>query len=238
MQVGIYVRVSTKDQQNPDTQLLPLRDWCVKHGHQIVAEYIDRESGTKGSRAEFDKMFLAASQRRFDLCLFWSIDRFTREGARELLNHLNRLDGWGVAYRSYMEPDLDSLGQYKAVYLSFLGTFAKSESARISERVKAGMARAKRQNKPIGRKPKMLDGAKIQALRDEGLSYDRIGVQLGCTGVTIWNHLRAYHQRKAQGRVAAIPIHPEVPNHQTPSIDGSMNGAQASSPEDEARKIA
>jgi DNA invertase Pin-like site-specific DNA recombinase len=93
------------------------------------------------------------------------------------------------------------------------------------------MARAKRQNKPIGRKPKMLDGAKIQALRDEGLSYDRIGVQLGCTGVTIWNHLRAYNKRKAKNVHAAVDSHQQDTNHQAQHQNGMLNGAHGASRE-------
>jgi DNA invertase Pin-like site-specific DNA recombinase len=45
-------------------------------------------------------MFRGAAQRQFDLLLFWSLDRFTREGVLETLTYLNRLTAAGVGYRS------------------------------------------------------------------------------------------------------------------------------------------
>ena len=56
---------------------------------------------------------LAASQKQFDLLLFWKLDRLSREGVRMTLTYLERLDSWGVAWRSYMEPYLDSCGAMK-----------------------------------------------------------------------------------------------------------------------------
>jgi DNA invertase Pin-like site-specific DNA recombinase len=48
-------------------------------------------------------MFHDASQRRFDLVLFWSLDRLSREGVLQTLSYLNRLTGHGVGYRSFTE---------------------------------------------------------------------------------------------------------------------------------------
>ena len=43
MKVAVYARVSTSDRdQNVDTQLLPLRDFCTAQGWEIVGEYVDR----------------------------------------------------------------------------------------------------------------------------------------------------------------------------------------------------
>src|SRR5207342_1252335 len=61
-------------------------------------------------REQFQKMFRDASQRRFDLVLFWSLDRFSREGVLETLNHLQRLSAAGVGYKSFTEQYLDSCG--------------------------------------------------------------------------------------------------------------------------------
>jgi len=44
-------------------------------------------------------MFDAASGREFDCLLFWSLDRFSREGVLETLQHLQQLTAQGVGYR-------------------------------------------------------------------------------------------------------------------------------------------
>lgn len=74
---------------------------------------MDRESGSTAERAEFQGMFRAASQRKFDVLLFWSLDRLSREGVLETLQHLNRLTSYGVNYRSFTEQYFDSCGIFK-----------------------------------------------------------------------------------------------------------------------------
>ena len=72
--VALYLRVSKDDgSQETDNQLLQLRDFCERwEGHELVAEYVDRESGTRGrrERRDFDRMFADAARRRFDVLLF------------------------------------------------------------------------------------------------------------------------------------------------------------------------
>ena len=88
--VGIYARVSTNKQEN-DNQLDQLRTFAAKQGWEIVAEFVDIVSGSgKLKRPQFDKMMLAASQRKFDLLLFWKLDRLSREGVRKTLGHLEK----------------------------------------------------------------------------------------------------------------------------------------------------
>ena len=42
MRVAIYARVSTSDkEQDPDTQLMPLRDFCTAQGWEVADEYVD-----------------------------------------------------------------------------------------------------------------------------------------------------------------------------------------------------
>jgi DNA invertase Pin-like site-specific DNA recombinase len=48
---------------------------------------MDKASGKRGDRVEFQAMFEAASRREFDAILFWSLDRFTREGTLPTLQY-------------------------------------------------------------------------------------------------------------------------------------------------------
>jgi DNA invertase Pin-like site-specific DNA recombinase len=142
--VAIYGRVSTRDKgQDVENQLAQLREFAAKQGWTISCEYADRESGAKRNRIEFQEMFRDAAHRRFDLLLFWSLDRFTREGVLETLTHLNRLTGAGVGYRSFTESYFDSCGIFKDAVISILATIARQERIRLSERVRAGLARAR-----------------------------------------------------------------------------------------------
>jgi DNA invertase Pin-like site-specific DNA recombinase len=152
--VAIYARVSTRDRQETLNQLAQLREFCRRQGWQVVTpEYIDHETGSVATRTSFQEMLLHASQRRFDVLLFWALDRLTREGTLATLQYLERLTSYQVGYKSFTEPYLDSCGTFKDVVISVLATMAKQERLRIGERVRAGLQRARSQGKRLGRPP-------------------------------------------------------------------------------------
>lgn len=131
--VAFYARVSTDDKgQSPDNQLADLRRFAAAQNWQVVTEYVDYESGSKSTRPQLKAMLDAASRRGFDFLLFWSLDRLSREGALKTLQILNQLTEWGVAYRSYTEAYLDSIGPFSdAIIAVLLATVAKQERTRI-----------------------------------------------------------------------------------------------------------
>ena len=184
MNAALYARVSTKDKgQDVSNQLRQLREFCRKQGWEIVAEYIDRASGKHSDRERFQAMFAAASRREFDLVLFWSLDRFSREGTVETLQHLQRLTSYGVAWRSFTEQYLDSTGIFKDAVIGVLAAVAKQERVRLSERVHAGLERAKAQGR-VGGRPRIRrdrdrDAKIIRQMRAEGDSYGEIADALG-----------------------------------------------------------
>jgi DNA invertase Pin-like site-specific DNA recombinase len=79
------------------------------------------------------------------------LDRFSREGVRETLNHLERLTSYGVNWRSFTEQYLDSYGIFKDAVLAILAVIAKQGRVRLSERTLAGLARARKQGRVVGR---------------------------------------------------------------------------------------
>lgn len=179
MKVAIYARVSTTKQDNAN-QLAQLREFAAKQGWEIAGEYVDQESGSTADRAEFQRMFTDASKRRFDVLLFWALDRLSREGVLETLQHLNRLESYGICYRSYTEPYFDSCGAFKDVILAVMATLAKQERVKRSERTKAGLARVRASGKALGR-PIKVNGqriAEIGHLRSLGMSLRAIARQL------------------------------------------------------------
>ena len=137
MLVALYARVSTKDgRQDCENQLIALREYCVKQGWEIAEEYVDHETGGTSKRPHFQRMFTDARARKFDLLLFWSLDRLSREGVSATLNHLERLTAAGVNWRSFTEQYLDSCGVFRDAVLSILATIAKQERVRRSERAR------------------------------------------------------------------------------------------------------
>jgi len=164
---AIYARVSC-DRQETLNQLAQLREFCRRQGWQVVTEFVDRETGSVATRDEFQKMLLHASQRKFDVLLFWALDRLTREGTLATLQYLERLTSYQVGYKSFTEPYLDSCGTFKDVVISLLATMAKQERIRMGERVRAGIAQARRAGKRLGRPPlRVLTAEDIAKLRKE-----------------------------------------------------------------------
>jgi len=186
MKAVIYARVSTKDKgQDTENQLPHLREYALKHGYTLTHEYIDHASAKSGDRSQFKALFADAAKRRFDVVLFWSLDRFSREGVRETLNYLNRLEASGVGFKSYTEQYLDSCGIFKDAVMSILATIAKQERIRISERTIAGLERAKAQGAILGRRPAVFDRQRVFDLHRSGASVREIAKALGAKPSTI-----------------------------------------------------
>ncbi|HEY2533807.1 MAG TPA: recombinase family protein [Xanthobacteraceae bacterium] len=182
MRAAIYARVSTDDKgQDPENQLRQLREYCARAGHEIVGEYIDRESGRKGvdGRKRFQALFADAHQRKFDLVVFWALDRFSREGMRPTVAHLERLSSYGVAFHSYTEAFLNTDNEMvRDILLAVMAALAKQEAIRLSDRTKAGMARARAAGKRIGR-PTLDIGDRIAKLIKGGASVYRAAQECG-----------------------------------------------------------
>jgi DNA invertase Pin-like site-specific DNA recombinase len=195
MKAAIYARVSTRDgRQDAENQLRQLREFASSQKWTVVHEYVDRASGKRGDREQFQKMFTAASRREFDCLLFWSLDRLSREGTVETLNHLQRLTGYGVNYRSFTEQYLDSTGMFKEAVIGILAAVAKQERVRLSERTIAGLERAKAQGR-VGGRPKAEDAepklvAKIARLRAEGRSIRAIALEVKKSTTTVLRLLK------------------------------------------------
>ncbi len=171
MRIAIYCRVSKNDEsQDPQNQLNPLRDFAKALSGEVVAEYVDMASGSNGDRREFLRMFEDAEKRRFDLLLVWALDRLSREGISNTLGYLERLKRNGIALKSLKESWLDTrdegLGQ---LLLAIFSWVAQQERKRIVERTKAGLERAVKNGKTLGRP----SGSKDKGVRKKGGYYLR-----------------------------------------------------------------
>ncbi|WP_045690702.1 recombinase family protein, partial [Hymenobacter sp. AT01-02] len=151
----------------------------------IYKEYTDQESGGKADRPQFKQLFQDAYQRRFDVVMFWALDRFSREGVTETLNHLQKLSFAGVQFKSYTEQYLDSTGMFKDAIISILATIAKQERVRLGERTKAGMAKAVAKGKVVGRPAVDHQREHVLRLKATGISNRAIATALGISPTTV-----------------------------------------------------
>lgn len=152
MKVAMYARVSTSDKhQDPETQLMPLREFVQAQGWETVREYVDHASAADMvRRSAWRELLDDASKKKFDLLLVWRMDRAFRsvlDGATTL----ERFRGWKVGLRSYNESWIDTTSPLGEAMYHITIVWSQLERSILIERVRAGMDRAKRQGKAIGR---------------------------------------------------------------------------------------
>ena len=147
---------SDKD-QDPETQLMPLREFAQAQGWQTAGEFVDHASATDlRGRTAWRDLLTQASRRKLELILVWKLDRAFRSVAHASTT-LEEFRRWGVGLRSYTEPWADTTSPQGELVFNLLATFAQFERSLIAERVKAGMARARKQGRHVGR-PRKVNG--------------------------------------------------------------------------------
>jgi DNA invertase Pin-like site-specific DNA recombinase len=180
LRAALYARVSTTD-QDATNQLLELRRYAAARGWE-VSEYVDEGvSGTKDRRHDLDRLVSDARRRRLDLVVCWRLDRLGRN-LKHLISLLDDFQAWGVAFVSLNEG-IDATTAAGRLQMAVLAAIAEFERARIVERVRAGLARAKAEGKRLGRQPYDIPDEKFQAVAN--LSLREAGKQLGVSRTVI-----------------------------------------------------
>jgi DNA invertase Pin-like site-specific DNA recombinase len=186
--VGIYCRVSTKE-QTTENQLLDLRKYCQVRGWEIVAECVDNGiSGAKDDRPALHQVMGLARKRKIDTLLVWRFDRLARS-LSHLVNTLEELRGRGVDFVSYQEALDTSTPQGRMVF-GVVASLAEFERALIVDRVRSGIRRAQAQGKQLGRPKAAVDLAQMHRLRLDGRSMREIASALSLGKGTVERALR------------------------------------------------
>lgn len=174
--VGIYCRVSTKDQQTIQQQEI-LKEFCLKSGYGIFDTYIDEgESALRSNRPQFMRILEDARRRRIDVILVYKIDRFSRS-VKELLNTMDILKDHGVGFVSYMDKSMDTTTSSGRFMFQILASVSEFERNIISERTKLKLNHLKSKGIKLGR-PQKAHYETIFELRSKGLSLSQIGKEL------------------------------------------------------------
>jgi DNA invertase Pin-like site-specific DNA recombinase len=194
MDTAIYSRVSTSKQE-AENQLAQLRAFAASQGWSVKREFVDIATGKNSDREHFKALFKAASRREFELVLFWSLDRFSREGALGTLTYLQSLTQYGVGYRSFTEQYLDSCGMFRDAVISILAVIAKQERVRLSERTIAGLQRARARGRIGGRPRAVCDASEVTRRKTDGETLAEIALKLNVSKSTIYRILQQGTQK-------------------------------------------
>lgn len=184
--VALYARVSTKNNsQDPETQLLALRDYAQARKLEVFSEYVDIGiSGSKDSRPALNRLMADARKRRIDTVLVARFDRFARS-TRHLVLALEEFNALGVDFISLSESIDTSTPMGKMVY-TVIAAVAELERSLIRERVIMGLQRAKAQGKKLGRPSgTKANVRKIQKLKRQGLSIRQIASEMKVSKSTV-----------------------------------------------------
>ena len=188
--IALYARVSTKGNgQDPETQLIALREYAGARELEIVREYVDvGVSGGKDRRPALDQLMRDAKLRRFDVIVVAKFDRFARS-TRHLVLALEEFQALGVDFISLSESIDTSTPMGKMVF-TVIAAVAELERSLIKERIHMGLKRARHQGKRIGRPELSVDLEEVHELRAEGLSLRAIGDQVGISHTKVAQLLR------------------------------------------------
>ena len=180
MRAAVYARVSTLEQE-PENQLQELRRY-VQARDWTAVEYVDRGvSGAKDRRPSLDQLLTDARRRRFDVLVCWRLDRLGRN-LKHLITLLDELQALGIAFVSLAEG-IDATTPAGKLQMHILGAIAEFERERIRERVLAGLQRARREGKRLGRPQARVPIERLQ--RVSGLTADVAAERLGVSRSTI-----------------------------------------------------
>src|ERR1017187_3124279 len=177
MRIGIYARVSTKD-QICELQVRDLRSFCATPGFDLAREYADvGQSGAKDSRPELNKLMDDARKRQFDAIVVWRFDRFARS-TKHLLSALEEFRSLRIQFISYQE-NIDTSSALGQALFTIVSAVAQLERDLIRERVTAGIRNARANEKRLGRPMRTVDPARILEMRAEGQTLQHIADNLG-----------------------------------------------------------
>lgn len=180
---ALLLRVSTGEQtietQRPDVEQL-----ARARGLEVVEVYEEQASGAAKRRTVLRAMLDAAHRGAFEVVIVWALDRLGRS-MFETIETVRTLDRSGVEVVSVREPWLDTAGPARSLLLSIFAWVADFERGRLIERTIAGMDRARREGKRIGRPEKAIPMTIARALRAQGVSVRAIARRLQVPASTL-----------------------------------------------------
>jgi DNA invertase Pin-like site-specific DNA recombinase len=171
-------------------QLSALREYLERRGWQLAREYVDQGiSGAKEKRPALDRLMADARRRAFDAVVVFRFDRFARS-VSHLARALDEFRALGIEFVSLHEAVDTSTPMGRAMF-HIAGAFAELEREIIRERVKAGVANAKRRGRRIGRPRALVNVQEVLQRASQGFSGREIANGAGVSEATVRRLLRS-----------------------------------------------
>ncbi|XDZ69137.1 recombinase family protein [Alphaproteobacteria bacterium LSUCC0226] len=170
----LYLRVS-KHEQTIENQRIELERVAIAKGWKVIATFKDEGvSGAFGRevRAQYDLMLKQGVQAKFDVVLAWDVSRLSRSLV-DLVTTLDELHACGIDLYLHQQAIDTTTPAGKAMF-QICGVFAEFERGILSERVKAGLNRARAEGKKLGRPIKVVNIKKMLEDRGNGKTIRQI----------------------------------------------------------------
>lgn len=153
--IAAYIRVSSSDQEAKN-QLPAIKAWAESRGYDNSKMVIYSESESawhNGHQKELSRLLadLRSGKRKYDYLLVWALDRLSRQGIATVLQLINTFEAYGCHVVSCQESWTAVAGPMREMFIAMSAWAAKFESDRRSERTKAGLERALKEGKTLGR---------------------------------------------------------------------------------------
>lgn len=212
MSVALYARISTSDErQHLENQIQAMTafceqraarpapgqvitDWHPPEYWKIVKTYTDQDSGASDKRPGLEMMLRDAQRREFNAVVIFALSRLTRGGPARAFDYIDRLHENGVDLVSVTEPMFSTAGRSGAVLIALAAHIAEEERRGMQERVKAGLARARKEGKTLGRPRAKVDPEKLLHAISAGKSTRQIARELDTSPATIVRLARGLRQ--------------------------------------------
>ena len=150
MRAAIYARVSKREGQEPENQLLQLREHCQRMGWTIVQEHVDLASSADlRGRVQWRALLDRVRKGGVDVVAVTKLDRAFRS-SKDTYDNLAYLDCHKVGFVAITQP-IDTTTATGKLLLGVLLAVAEFERTLIRERTQDGLARARAQGKRLGR---------------------------------------------------------------------------------------
>ncbi len=187
LRVARYLRVSRHDQDTA-LQADETAAFIKNRGWKLTETYNDHGvSGAKDRRPELDRLVADARRRRWDALVVYKADRLFRS-LRHMVLTLDDLAALGIAFVSVTEP-FDTSTPSGKLLLHMVSAMAEFERSLLIERVKSGVAAARRRGARLGRPRARLDEDRLHELRAQGLSVRKIAEALQVGASTVQRRL-------------------------------------------------
>lgn len=172
---AIYARVSSSD-QSCELQITELQEFAARRDWNVIVIFEEKFTGTKANRPKLNELQRLVAERKVDVVLIWKLDRLFRS-LKDLLSMLQDWSDLGVELCS-LKDGVDLSTSSGRLLMQLIGAFAEFEGSLIRERVRSGIANAKRKGVQLGRPPLVGNADHAKQLRASGCTIRQIAKEL------------------------------------------------------------